>query len=76
MKYIITVILIFFSTFASGQTFDSCAFYKRQNDTLRQKLYMETKKLNKLVFYIDIVIKKHSQVIFLNSWKTRTLKSK
>lgn len=57
-----------------AQSFDSCAYYKRQNDTLRHNLYMSNKKLEKVVFYSNICIKNPKQIKFLKSWINRTIK--
>lgn len=74
MRSIITVAILLFSIECSGQVTDSCAFYKRQNDTLKHNLYMTNKKLTKILFYDNLVIKKPSQLKFLKSWVNRAMK--
>ncbi len=74
MRKILFIILFFVSLQTSGQTIDSCKFYRMQNDTLRHNLYVTNKKLVKVLFYTNICIKNHSQIKFLKGWINRTIK--
>lgn len=74
LKYIITLFIIFFSIFTNAQKIDSCIFYKKQNDTLHHKLYMETKQIEKIIFYMNLCKKNPKNNKFLIGWISRTLK--
>ena len=59
----------------SKPTFDSCSWYRRQNDTLLHKLYISNKRLTKVVFYSNICIKNPKQIKFLKGWIRRTMEN-
>jgi hypothetical protein len=71
MKLLITILLVVTTSSVYGQSFDSCAYYKRKLDTVNHKLYIATKQINTAKFYIAICKKKPSNKKFFYGWITQ-----
>lgn len=81
LKCIFAFLLIFSEQNASAQT-DSVVYYRHKwlqetlkCDTLTHQKYILNKKLNKLVFYENLVIKHSEYIKFLKGWQRRTLEN-
>lgn len=54
MRKIIFLLLISISVSTQAQVFDSCAYYRRQRDSIKHKLYMTRQQVNAVKFYMAI----------------------